>query len=718
MDNNLNNQFNQTDEKISEQAGNSENDTAEKATPKPENSAGPKKHKKRNKIILITLSSIAVVLIAAAAFSAVRFIKTITQTIVISIGEKAEPEKIYADSYLSSLYTVEPYTVDNTQPGDYPVTLCFFGFVRRELTVRVCDTLPPILKLRDVHIIEGLDYTCADFVVFVEDDTGAAYDFAESSPSTDEAGEYTVKITASDSYGNSATEEAILTVWDSSNILSSELNEFEIESSMKEKHPDINEMDLSDIEISTIGEYTLRASSDKAVYIWKVDVVDTTPPEAKAENRCIRLGDRLDPEDFVTELSDYSPCGVEYITEPDFTKKGPQGIKIRASDIYDNSRNITAKLFICDIPTEISLEYGTTSDGMKDMLFSGVDSFKKRYTAVKEPELKVGTYNVQYTSIYGDYAVKVNVTDTTSPVLKVRDVTVFQGDRVNIDSFVTSCEDISGATYAFDTVPDSAKEGTFTVKINAEDPYGNKTTASAKMNVITDRTPPVIYGVSDKKILVGESVSFRNGVYAEDNHDGNLNVNVDSSAVNTNAAGTYPIIYTCTDSSGNKASVTAYLTVNVLDINTVNAIADEILRGIITPSMSQTEKAWAVYSWCTSHISYSTRTSYLMGQYVNGAYSGFNIRSGNCYIYYAVASVMLTRAGIENIEIHRNDPSNPHYWNLVNIDGSWYHFDTCPHYAGHEITSFLLTDADVRAYSEHEVANYYSFDSSLYPATP
>ena len=87
-------------------------------------------------------------------------------------------------------------------------------------------------------------------------------------------------------------------------------------------------------------------------------------------------------------------------------------------------------------------------------------------------------------------------------------------------------------------------------------------------------------------------------------------------------------------------------------------------------------------------------------------------------MYYAVASALLTRAGIENMEIQRDNPASPHYWNLVKVNGCWYHFDTCPHYSGHWLQSFLLTDAQVRAYSEYEVPGYYSFDPSLYPATP
>lgn len=104
-----------------------------------------------------------------------------------------------------------------------------------------------------------------------------------------------------------------------------------------------------------------------------------------------------------------------------------------------------------------------------------------------------------------------------------------------------------------------------------------------------------------------------------------------------------------------------------------------------------------------------------MGYFNKAAYSGFTRHYGNCYTYYAVASALLTRAGIENIEIHRNSTTNPHYWNLVKMDGAWYHLDTCPQPAGHSLEVFLLKDAEVRAFS---LAYYYNFDLTQFPATP
>ena len=228
----------------------------------------------------------------------------------------------------------------------------------------------------------------------------------------------------------------------------------------------------------------------------------------------------------------------------------------------------------------------------------------------------------------------------------------------------------------------------------------------------------MIYGTADQKVLLGTAASFRKNVWAEDARDGAVDVYVDSSAVNLNALGTYPLVYSAVDASGNAASVTVYVTVADYDEDTVRAYADAVLAQILPWGGTEREKAKAIYDYVSQSVRYSTSTSYLMGQYWRAAYSAFTTYAGNCYIYYAMSSVLLTRAGIENIMISRNDPNHPHYWNLVKVGGNWYHFDTCPHYAGFDLYSFLLTDAEVIDYSTYQVAGYYNFDASLYPATP
>ena len=673
----------------------------------------PEKPKKTGRILIPAVCT-AVFLISLGVLCSL-FVSATTEPITVEVGEAPRPDEIHDNEFLASLYSVEPYQIDVSRPGEHEVGLKFFGFLPGEVTVEVKDTIPPVLELTDIRTVEGTVVGWEDFVLSCTDATEVTVTAEEIPYGT--VGEHTVTLTAADSSGNTAEQTAILTVWDASHVLAAELNAADLAKTMLEKHPEVIEMELDDISTGVIGEYIMHAASEDARYIWPVKVSDTTPPLVESRRLAIRPDEAVMAEDFIVSVDDVSQWSVEFTRDPDYTASGQQSIHLAVEDIHGNRTSKVTRLFIADIPRTLDLEYGVTAEEVIGAIFASAP-FERRFTLPEMPT-EIGEHEITLDSTYGSYTVQVKIADTTPPVLNLTDVTVYMGDGASLENFVLSAEDLSEVTCRYvGEEPSSAQVGDYTVLIEAEDAHGNRTETETVLHVIADTTPPVIYGTANKTIVKGESVSFKKGVYAVDNRDGDVTFKVDSSAVNTGMAGTYPVTYTSTDSSGNTATATVYLTVVEITMDTVNSLADNILWQITNGSMTQREKAWAIYRWCTSSLSYSTRTSYLMGYYVDGAYSGFTIRSGNCYIYYAVSSVLLTRAGIENIMVQRNDPANPHYWSLVNMDGEWYHFDTCPHYAGHEMQCFLLTDAEVKHYSDTEVANYYSFDASLYPATP
>ncbi len=139
------------------------------------------------------------------------------------------------------------------------------------------------------------------------------------------------------------------------------------------------------------------------------------------------------------------------------------------------------------------------------------------------------------------------------------------------------------------------------------------------------------------------------------------------------------------------------------------AYAAELVAQITNSGMTKPEKAEAIYNWLRANITYTTS-----GPLSDEAYSalyGFRRRSGNCYEYYATAHYMLEAADMPNIPVVRASDGG-HYWNLVNVDGTWYHFDATPRNSGG--TWCLVTTGSLQANSW----NTHNFDISAYPATP
>lgn len=234
-----------------------------------------------------------------------------------------------------------------------------------------------------------------------------------------------------------------------------------------------------------------------------------------------------------------------------------------------------------------------------------------------------------------------------------------------------------------------------------------------------DTTPPVIEGVKALAVNAGSSISYKKGIVLSDNADGEVALRVDSSSVDLNVQGVYPICYIATDTSGNETREETTVTVNAPDLPTeeeVNALADALIGQIITPEMSKYDIAYTLWQWCRTNISYATVEKDYDPQWL-GAYDGLYKKKGDCYTYCATYAFLLTRCDIENMCVSRVGGTSDHRWNLVNVGDGWYHCDSSPRRTGDPYLCFMQTDAQVQAYTEIAThrPNYFVFDESLYP---
>lgn len=333
--------------------------------------------------------------------------------------------------------------------------------------------------------------------------------------------------------------------------------------------------------------------------------------------------------------------------------------------------------------------------------------------------------------------------DTVAPTAEIVHREIWAGDRLTADQFVQNVEYATDVTITYRAEPNFSKVGLQEVYIILEDASGNKTELTAQLTIKEDTEPPAILGAQNQTVYVGAKIAYRKDITVVDNRDEQVQLVVDSSAVNIKKPGKYPVIYSATDAAGNTASVTVEFTViakpkNYVIEEEVFAMADKVLAEILQEEMTEVDKAWAIYTWVKGHLSFVGTSD--KSDWIQGAARGFNRGTGDCFVYYALSRVLLTRAGFENLCVEKSASAGPpmHYWNLVKVNGNWYHFDTCPNYTGYSYTCFLRTDIEVREYSEWcrdyyscflendaEVRectrwceNYYAFDESKYPATP
>ena len=610
-------------------------------------------------------------------------------------------------------------SIDTDEPGIYELPATLIGFIPHTLRVYVRDTTPPAIQPRRLSIMRGIMPEAGDFIESYEDRTEVRFTF-ESEPETGSAGEYTAAIRAEDEGGNYIIARIPYTVTEDTLGVTSELglSADEIYDALARRFPGFDSTEIALLDEGECGDYLVRASDKGVTQLFTLTISDTLAPEAVACEYDIILGEVLAIEYFAAEVSDASDVVISCEQEPDFTAVGEQTVSLVLTDSYGNVSTLSSRLRIHNIPSGLTLEAGYTIEQLKNLLLADDDGIPAPTLDGSALTLPLGTNSLTLKGELSDMTVSLTVIDTVAPTLRLKSLTTDAGILPSPSAFVESCTDATSVTFTYESEPDVKLPGKQSVTIIATDAAGNQTRGTAELNVFTDTTPPVIYGVKNITAYESDTISYRSGVYAQDDVDGRVTVYVNSTKVNTSTAGNYTVTYTATDSSGNKATATATVTIQKVTQSTLNSLADKILQSIVTSGMSEREKAKAIYDWCRENLKYSTVTSYLMGNYLKAAYSGYKLRYGNCYTYYAVASSLLTRAGITNQMIQRNNPSKPHYWNLVKIDGSWYHFDTCPQPYPNNDGCFLLTDAEVAEYSRTKQSGYYNFNASKYPATP
>lgn len=107
--------------------------------------------------------------------------------------------------------------------------------------------------------------------------------------------------------------------------------------------------------------------------------------------------------------------------------------------------------------------------------------------------------------------------------------------------------------------------GTTTVVCTASDSSGNQTMGQFDVTVL-DEEAPTITLIGDAAITIdsGPGPYVDPGASAVDNADGDVSasIQIDSSAIDTTTAGTYTVLISATDSSGNAAQLTRTVTVN------------------------------------------------------------------------------------------------------------------------------------------------------------
>ncbi len=343
-------------------------------------------------------------------------------------------------------------------------------------------------------------------------------------------------------------------------------------------------------------------------------------------------------------------------------------------------------------------------------------------TCVNRP----GTHTISMTDAAGKrYTLKLTVRDNRAPVVTTKHVYYARGvGKPDALHFINTIKEADEYTAYFTSdLPDLSVIGDYDISFRVKDASGNRSEElHSILTVVEDTTPPTFDVVPELSGNIGSAIAYRKGLVVTDNCGGEVQIEVDASAVNPNAVGDYPVRYTATDASGNvsHAETVIHIYENQISEELLDARVDEIIATIITPGMTKEQQLRAVYDYVYNHISYTADSD--KSDWVRAAYDSlFVTGAGDCFNYYAASIAFCRRLGIDYRKIQRTPGAadGTHYWILVNIgtaeEPRWYHFD-CTHIAVYGHSSCLLTDRQIRAFNRLR-AGFYAYDASQYPAS-
>ncbi len=279
---------------------------------------------------------------------------------------------------------------------------------------------------------------------------------------------------------------------------------------------------------------------------------------------------------------------------------------------------------------------------------------------------------------------------------------------------------------AIDETPQNEAVAGASAESTAAGTQKNKEDETTTEETKVHKEPPVIYGVEDKTFELGEKISYMSGVYAVDDLEAEIDVEVNKSEVNADEAGEYTVIYTAKDSEGNETTETAVFAIvepkpAPATYNSLDDIVAQVLSEVIDNSMSVQQKVNAIYNYAHGRIGYSTY-NFDGSDWTNEAYKALvaiensGYVGGDCFTCASVAYALLQGMGAQVIWVdNQGATTGDHSWVLCNVGTGWYHFDATRMYD--KFICNMLTDVEMQAYIDagHSI---YRRDYSAYPSTP
>lgn len=487
--------------------------------------------------------------------------------------------------------------------------------------------------------------------------------------------------------------------------------------------------------INQLGEISVGLTVDGELYNITLNVQDTIPPTASAGIITVSQGDVLTAEQCVTNIKDQTEVTCAFLTEPDLTQVGLTSSTVILTDAAGNRTEIPVEITVLSanevLQSSYTIEAGESIPEAKELIaFNRTGKYITDVSVINTSLLGCHTLELEIEGAV--YSTLLIIEDTIAPTATVVPVTAYYGAAFpSADSFVSNITDKGPVTVSYETDPGAIVSEPATVRIVLTDQAGNRTVYESQCSVATDdEAPKFLSYPTQLDADINNTIIWRAMVSAEDN-SGMVDISLDTADADLAKAGTYTAYFVARDSVGNETrqEVRLVLHDNSVTKEMMDQLCEVIVDEIITDDMTTQEVLYAVAKYVKNAILYTGEGAH--DDVRREAYLGLGSRrNGDCFTFMAASHELLTYLGYD-VQIVKRMPqyvpeSGNHFWLLVNCgteeEPLWYHHDSSPHSKPFNQETYMMTDAQVKAYTNNRnnsssKKHYYSFDTSLHPAS-
>ncbi len=526
-----------------------------------------------------------------------------------------------SDNHAIQNISLNNTTFDCSNLGENSVTLTVSdssgNISTAEAKVTIVDRIDPIVITKNISIVLN---SGGSALVLANDINNGSFDncgietitIDKSNFSISDIGQNLVNLTVTDKSGNSASNSAVVTVYDNSHPtvitknITMELNNFGI-ATISASDVDNGSNDTEGIKIISLDKTTFDCSNlgDNIVTLSvtdnsdntstaeaKITIVDNTNPVIVTKNATLVLDNTGNISLTVGDINDGSSdnCAIESIEldKTDFTTSdiGENIIMLRATDKSGNSASSMAVVTIIDrnipivITKDITIELdniGTATINTSDINNGSTDNH-----GVKNISLDKTTFDcsnlgdnrvtLSVTDHSGNISTgeaKVTVVDNTSPVVITKNITIVLDNSGIVSLETNDINNGSSDNCGIETIVLDKK--TFTtsdigkniVTLTATDKSGNSSSSLAVVTVNDSNSPTVI----TKNITVALNNTGTATITASDvdngssDNDGIKSISLDKTTFDCSTIGVNRVTLTVTDNSGNSSTADAEVTI-------------------------------------------------------------------------------------------------------------------------------------------------------------